>query len=72
MIIISWDEESQELLLSIRRALPVGVNTLVSCNVVAARLSNEDAEQHLRWTRVVEYADECAEHAFIYHANLSL
>ena len=72
LITISWDEESQELLLSLRRAPLVGVNTLVSCNVAAARGSNEDAEQHLRWARVDEHADECAEHAFIYHANLSL
>ena len=58
MIITSWDEASQELLLSIDRALPVSVNTVVSCNVIAARGSNEDADQHLRWPGAVEHADD--------------
>ena len=57
-LITSWDEASQELLLSIGRPLPASVNTVVSCTVIAARGSNEDAAQHLRCPGAVEHADD--------------
>ena len=58
MLITSWDEASQELLLSIGRPLPASVNTVVSCTAIAARGSNEDAAQHLRCPGAVEHADD--------------
>ena len=70
MIIISWDEAFQELLSSLHRELLVGVNTVVSCNVVAARGSNEDAAQHLRYPGAVEHADDLSiSPFFLYHVN---
>ena len=55
-LITSWDEASQELLLSIGRPLPASENTVVSCTVIAAHGSNVDAAQHLRCPGAVEHA----------------